>query len=145
MDRLIEILIVLVPVLFGSGGLVMYVVKKHDSNNDKLDKILDVVEQHTESIEEISTTIQQVRRGECETQCYMLNRLYYQFKHQGKITTKQKAQWMRVYKIYKGLGGNGDQEIHNEEVMKLPVDDNFTPVSPFAVEWEHAYDKENNE
>ena len=141
MDGFVSICIALITGLLGSGGLVMYWLTKKDSKAEKLDKILETVENHTKTIDQIGDTVKLLADESCETQRYTLNRYYVQYSHQGKITPEQKATWNRVYENYKALGGNHEITVMNEEVQRLEVDPDFDPVSPFAIEWERCYDE----
>ena len=120
----------------------MYWLTKRDSKADKLDRILETVENHTKTIDQIGETVKLLADESCETQRYTLNRYYVQYSHQGKITPEQKATWNRVYENYKALGGNHEITVMNEEVQRLEVDPDFNPISPFALEWERCYDRE---
>lgn len=121
----------------------MYLLSRRDSKADKLDKILDTVEKHTASIDQIGSTVKLLADESKETQSYMLSRYYEQFTHQGRITPEQKATWNSVYENYRALGGNHEKVVMNEEIQKMTVDSDFDPVSPYAIEWERMYDGQN--
>lgn len=116
-----QLVIALVTVLLGSGGLVMYWLQKRDSKSQKLDKILEIVEDHTEKIEKIDHTVGLLAEEACETLHDMLERYYIKFETQGYITAEQKAVWNQAYSTAKSLNINGESKVWNEQIELLEV------------------------
>lgn len=121
MEFLTALLVALIPVLLGSGGLVMYFLTKRDSKNAKLDRILHIVEDHTEKIENIDHTVNLLAEEACETLHDMLERYYIKFESQGYITPEQKAVWNQAYSTAKSLHINGESKVWNEQIEQLEV------------------------
>ena len=123
-----SIIVALISVLFGAGGIFAVMLER----KDKVNKILDEVQKHTESIDEIKDKVNLLGDESVQTLRYTLHRYYKQFIYQGKVTTEQLSLWDEVHEM-------------NRVVAALPVDDTLQTVSPFEVEWRKAYDQVKKE
>ena len=136
-----SIIVALISVLFGAGGIFAVMLER----KDKVNKILDEVQKHTESIDEIKDKVNLLGDESVQTLRYTLHRYYKQFIYQGKVTTEQLSLWDEAFETYAGLGGNHEIHEMNRVVATLPVDDTLQTVSPFEVEWRKAYDQVKKE
>ena len=136
-----SIIVALISVLFGAGGIFAVMLER----KDKVNKILDEVQKHTESIDEIKDKVNLLGDESVQTLRYTLHRYYKQFIYQGKVTTEQLSLWDEAFETYAGLGGNHEIHEMNRVVAALPVDDTLQTVSPFEVEWRKAYDQVKKE
>ena len=136
-----SIIVALISVLFGAGGIFAVMLER----KDKVNKILDEVQKHTESIDEIKDKVNLLGDESVQTLRYTLHRYYKQFIYQGKVTTEQLSLWDEAFETYAGLGGNHEVHEMNRVVAALPVDDTLQTVSPFEVEWRKAYDQVKKE
>ena len=136
-----SIIVALISVLFGAGGFFAFLFER----KDKMNKVIDIVEKNTESIDEIKHKVNLLGDESVQTLRYTLHRYYKQFIYQGKVTTEQLSLWDEAFETYAGLGGNHEIHEMNRVISKLPVDDTFSPVSPFEVEWRAAYDQVKSE
>ena len=83
------IIVTLISVLFGAGGFFAFMFER----KDKVNKILDIVEKHTDSIQEIKDKVDLLGDESVQTLRYTLHRYYKQFIYQGKVTTEQLSLW----------------------------------------------------
>lgn len=135
------IIVTLISVLFGAGGFFAFMYER----KDKLNKVIDILQTHTGSIDEIKNKVNLLGDESIQTLRYSLHRYYKQFVYQGRITTQQLGIWNESFETYKALGGNHEVHVMNEVIQKLPVDDSFEPVSPYEVGWRQAYDHSKKE
>lgn len=135
------IIVTLISVLFGAGGFFAFMFER----KDKVNKILDIVEKHTDSIQDIKNKVDLLGDESVQTLRYTLHRYYKQFIYQGKVTTEQLSLWDESFETYSSLGGNHEVHEMDKVVHKLPVDDTFEPVSPYEVEWRKAYNQVKSE
>ena len=136
-----SIIVALISVLFGAGGIFAVMLER----KDKVNKILDEVQKHTESIDEIKDKVNLLGDESVQTLRYTLHRYYKQFIYQGKVTTEQLSLWDEAFETYAGLGGNHEVHEMNRVVAALPVDDTLQTISPFEMEWRKAYDQVKKE
>lgn len=121
MEAVLQILTVVIPVVFGSGGIVMYLLSRHDARSKKIDKILETVEQHTETINGISDKVDLLADATCETLHDMLMRLYEEYIRQDYLIPEQKALWNKTYATGVQLGVDGETKVMNEQILKMEV------------------------
>ena len=136
-----SIIVALISVLFGAGGIFAVMLER----KDKVNKILDEVQKHTESIDEIKDKVNLLGDESVQTLRYTLHRYYKQFIYQGKVTTEQLSLWDEAFETYAGLGGNHEIHEMNRVVAALPVDDTLQTIAPFEMEWRKAYDQVKKE
>lgn len=104
------------------------VEKKIEIMDEDMKKIGSEVSEHTQSIIDIQNN-QENMMGKLETLSdesreamrQILLEMYQLFQRQGYVSSEQKALWIKRYKIYRELGGNGEIELLNQEVEKMPV------------------------
>lgn len=88
---------------------------------DDVEDVKHVVDEHTESINQIATQTDLLGRESVETLRRLLGIDYRKYKEQGWWTVAEKAQWNINFTTYTELGGNHEVPIYNEELMQLPV------------------------
>lgn len=106
----------------------MYLLARHDGRTKKIDRILETVEQHTATIENINKTVDLLADATCETIHDMLMRLYEQYIIQEYLIPEQKALWDKTYATGVQLGVDGETKVMNEQIQKMDVRPEFTYV-----------------
>lgn len=101
--------------------------KDHDELNDEIDKKLEPIVQE---IEELRKYIREVDVNEnnrinliISSYKFRLIQLCQIYLHQGYMTNDQYEQLSEFFKVYSGLGGNGQAKEYYDKVMELPVRD----------------------
>ena len=101
--------------------------KDHDELNDEIDKKLEPIVQE---IEELRKYIREVDVNEnnrinliIASYRFRLVQLCQIYLRQGYITSDQYEQLSEFFKVYSGLGGNGQGKEYYEKAMELPVRD----------------------
>lgn len=101
--------------------------KDHDELNDEIDKKLEPIVQE---IEELRKYIREVDVNEnnrinliIASYRFRLVQLCQIYLHQGYITGDQYEQLSEFFKVYSGLGGNGQAKAYYDKAMELPVRD----------------------
>lgn len=101
--------------------------KDHDELNDEIDKKLEPIVQE---IEELRKYIREVDVNEnnrinliIASYRFRLIQLCQIYLHQGYMTGDQYEQLSEFFKVYSGLGGNGQAKEYYNKAMKLPVKD----------------------
>lgn len=140
--------------ILGSSGLftlIQYLIQRHDTRNDELEKFrkeyteglddrerrgLQRYQEHQESIKKLNEAIVQLTKNDTEMQEYMhcvgnelmglahdrLVHLTDKYQERGAITLKEIATLKAIYEPYhNGLNGNGDGQAGYEFAMTLPV------------------------
>ena len=101
--------------------------KDHDELNDEIDKKLEPIVQE---IEELRKYIREVDVNEnnrinliISSYRFRLVQLCQVYLHQGYMTGDQYEQLSEFFKVYSGLGGNGQAKAYYDKAMQLPVRD----------------------
>lgn len=101
--------------------------KDHDELNDEMDKKLEPIVQE---IEELRKYIREVDVNEnnrinliISSYKFRLIQLCQIYLHQGYMTNDQYEQLSEFFKVYSGLGGNGQAKAYYDKAMQLPVKD----------------------
>lgn len=101
--------------------------KDHDELNDEIDKKLEPIVQE---IEELRKYIREVDVNEnnrinliIASYRFRLVQLCQIYLHQGYMTNNQYEQLSEFFKVYSGLGGNGQAKAYYDKAMQLPVKD----------------------
>ena len=101
--------------------------KNHDELNDEIDKKLEPIIQE---IEELRKYIREVDVNEnnrinliISSYKFRLIQLCQIYLHQGYMTNDQYEQLSEFFKVYSGLGGNGQAKEYYDKAMELPVRD----------------------
>ena len=101
--------------------------KDHDELNDEIDKKLEPIVQE---IEELRKYIREVDVNEnnrinliIASYRFRLVQLCQIYLHQGYMTNDQYEQLSEFFKVYSGLGGNGQAKAYYDKAMQLPVKD----------------------
>lgn len=101
--------------------------KDHDELNDEIDKKLEPIVQE---IEELRKYIREVDVNEnnrinliIASYRFRLVQLCQIYLHQGYMTGDQYEQLSEFFKVYSGLGGNGQAKAYYDKAMQLPVKD----------------------
>ena len=101
--------------------------KDHDELNDEIDKKLEPIAQE---IEELRKYIREVDVNEnnrinliIASYRFRLVQLCQIYLHQGYMTGDQYEQLSEFFKVYSGLGGNGQAKAYYDKAMQLPVRD----------------------
>ena len=101
--------------------------KDHDELNDEIDKKLEPIVQE---IEELRKYIREVDVNEnnrinliIASYRFRLVQLCQVYLHQGYMTGDQYEQLSEFFKVYSGLGGNGQAKAYYDKAMQLPVKD----------------------
>ena len=101
--------------------------KDHDELNDEIDKKLEPIVQE---IEELRKYIREVDVNEnnrinliIASYRFRLVQLCQIYLHQGYMTNEQYEQLSEFFKVYSGLGGNGQAKAYYDKAMQLPVKD----------------------
>ena len=101
--------------------------KDHDELNDEIDKKLEPIVQE---IEELRKYIREVDVNEnnrinliISSYKFRLVQLCQIYLHQGYMTGDQYEQLSEFFKVYSGLGGNGQAKAYYDKAMQLPVKD----------------------
>ena len=99
--------------------------KDHDELNDEIDKKLEPIVQE---IEELRKYIREVDVNEnnrinliIASYRFRLVQLCQIYLHQGYMTGDQYEQLSEFFKVYSGLGGNGQAKEYYDKAMELPV------------------------
>ena len=101
--------------------------KDHDELDDEIDKKLEPIVQE---IEELRKYIREVDVKEnnrinliISSYKFRLIQLCQIYLHQGYMTNNQYEQLSEFFKVYSGLGGNGQAKAYYDKAMQLPVKD----------------------
>ena len=101
--------------------------KDHDELNDEIDKKLEPIVQE---IEELRKYIREVDVNEnnrinliIASYRFRLVQLCQIYLHQCYMTSDQYEQLSEFFKVYSGLGGNGQAKAYYDKAMQLPVKD----------------------
>ena len=101
--------------------------KDHDELSDEIDKKLEPIVQE---IEELRKYIREVDVNEnnrinliIASYRFRLVQLCQIYLRQGYITSDQYEQLSEFFKVYSGLGGNGQAKAYYDKAMQLPVKD----------------------
>ena len=101
--------------------------KDHDELDDEIDKKLEPIVQE---IEELRKYIREVDVNEnnrinliIASYRFRLVQLCQIYLHQGYMTGDQYEQLSEFFKVYSGLGGNGQAKAYYDKAMQLPVKD----------------------
>ena len=101
--------------------------KDHDELNDEIDKKLEPIVQE---IEELRKYIREVDVNEnnrinliIASYRFRLVQLCQIYLRQGYMTSDQYEQLSEFFKVYSGLGGNGQAKAYYDKAMQLPVKD----------------------
>lgn len=101
--------------------------KDHNELNDEMDKKLEPIVQE---IEELRKYIREVDVNEnnrinliISSYKFRLIQLCQIYLHQGYMTNDQYEQLSEFFKVYSGLGGNGQAKEYYDKAMELPVRD----------------------
>lgn len=101
--------------------------KDHDELDDEIDKKLEPIVQE---IEELRKYIREVDVNEnnrvnliIASYRFRLIQLCQIYLHQGYMTNDQYEQLSEFFKVYSGLGGNGQAKEYYDKAMELPVRD----------------------
>ena len=101
--------------------------KDHDELDDEIDKKLEPIVQE---IEELRKYIREVDVNEnnrinliISSYKFRLIQLCQIYLHQGYMTNDQYEQLSEFFKVYSGLGGNGQAKEYYDKAMELPVRD----------------------
>ena len=101
--------------------------KDHDELNNEIDKKLEPIVQE---IEELRKYIREVDVNEnnrinliIASYRFRLVQLCQIYLRQGYITSDQYEQLSEFFKVYSGLGGNGQAKAYYDKAMQLPVKD----------------------
>ena len=101
--------------------------KDHDELNNEIDKKLEPIVQE---IEELRKYIREVDVNEnnrinliIASYRFRLVQLCQIYLHQGYMTGDQYEQLSEFFKVYSGLGGNGQAKAYYDKAMQLPVKD----------------------
>ena len=101
--------------------------KDHDELNNEIDKKLEPIVQE---IEELRKYIREVDVNEnnrinliIASYRFRLVQLCQVYLHQGYMTGDQYEQLSEFFKVYSGLGGNGQAKEYYDKAMELPVKD----------------------
>ena len=101
--------------------------KDHDELNDEIDKKLEPIVQE---IEELRKYIREVDVNEnnrinliISSYRFRLVQLCQIYLRQGYMTSDQYEQLSEFFKVYSGLGGNGQAKQYYDKAMELPVKD----------------------
>ena len=101
--------------------------KDHDELNDEIDKKLEPIVQE---IEELRKYIREVDVNEnnrinliIASYRFRLVQLCQIYLRQGYITSDQYEQLSEFFKVYSGLGGNGQAKAYYDKAMQLPIKD----------------------
>ena len=101
--------------------------KDHDELNDEIDKKLEPIVQE---IEELRKYIREVDVNEnnrinliISSYKFRLVQLCQIYLRQGYMTSDQYEQLSEFFKVYSGLGGNGQAKAYYDKAMQLPVKD----------------------
>ena len=101
--------------------------KDHDELNDEIDKKLEPIVQE---IEELRKYIREVDVNEnnrinliIASYRFRLVQLCQIYLHQGYMTNEQYEQLSEFFKVYSGLGGNGQAKAYYDKAMQLPIKD----------------------
>lgn len=101
--------------------------KDHNELNDEIDKKLEPVVQE---IEELRKYIREVDIKEnnrinliIASYRFRLIQLCQIYLHQGYMTSAQYEQLSEFFKVYSGLGGNGQAKEYYDKAMELPIRD----------------------
>ena len=101
--------------------------KDHDELDDEIDKKLEPIVQE---IEELRKYIREVDVNEnnrinliIASYRFRLVQLCQIYLRQGYITSDQYEQLSEFFKVYSGLGGNGQAKAYYDKAMQLPVKD----------------------
>ena len=101
--------------------------KDHNELNDEIDKKLEPIIQE---IEELRKYIREVDVNEnnrinliISSYKFRLIQLCQIYLHQGYMTNDQYEQLSEFFKVYSGLGGNGQAKEYYDKAMELPVRD----------------------
>lgn len=101
--------------------------RDHDELNDEIDKKLEPIVQE---IEELRKYIREVDVNEnnrinsiIASYRFRLVQLCQIYLRQGYITSDQYEQLSEFFKVYSGLGGNGQAKQYYDKAMELPVKD----------------------
>lgn len=101
--------------------------KDHNELNDEIDKKLEPIIQE---IEELRKYIREVDVKEnnrinliISSYKFRLIQLCQIYLHQGYMTNDQYEQLSEFFKVYSGLGGNGQAKEYYDKAMELPVRD----------------------
>ena len=99
--------------------------KDHDELNNEIDKKLEPIVQE---IEELRKYIREVDVNEnnrinliIASYRFRLVQLCQIYLHQGYMTSDQYEQLSEFFKVYSGLGGNGQAKAYYDKAMQLPV------------------------
>lgn len=145
-DHWVSLLVVLIPVLLGSGGFIWTLTDRLSQRQKKQTDILkeisssvqlvkDEVEEHTKSIQDLSDGQERINEDNGkiileldkigdESRENMKANLLQQWEiidAQGYITLDQKTRWDTCYGIYAGRGGNGQIKPLHERIQQMPV------------------------
>lgn len=145
-DHWISLLVVLIPVLLGSGGFIWTLTDKlsqrQSKQTDMLKEISNSVQTVKEEVADHTKSIQSLSDGQYrinddnrkilleldkigdESRENMKANLLEQWEEieaQGYITLDQKTRWDTCYGVYSGRGGNGQIKPINERVQQMPV------------------------
>ena len=101
--------------------------KDHDELNDEIDKKLEPIVQE---IEELRKYIREVDLNEnnrinliIASYRFRLVQLCQIYLRQGYITSDQYEQLSEFFKVYSGLGGNGQAKAYYDKAIQLPIKD----------------------
>ena len=101
--------------------------KDHDELSDEIDKKLEPIVQE---IEELRKYIREVDVNEnnrinliIASYRFRLVQLCQIYLHQGYMTNDQYEQLSEFFKVYSGLGGNGQAKAYYDKAIQLPVKD----------------------
>ena len=101
--------------------------KDHDELDNEIDKKLEPIVQE---IEELRKYIREVDINEnnrinliIASYRFRLVQLCQIYLHQGYMTNNQYEQLSEFFKVYSGLGGNGQAKAYYDKAMQLPVKD----------------------
>ena len=101
--------------------------KDHDELDNEIDKKLEPIVQE---IEELRKYIREVDVNEnnrinliIASYRFRLVQLCQIYLHQGYMTSDQYEQLSEFFKVYSGLGGNGQAKAYYDKAMQLPVKD----------------------
>lgn len=143
-DHWVSLLVVLIPVLLGSGGFIWTLTDRLSQRQKKQTDILkgisesvqevkEEVADHTKSIQslsdgqdkinddnaEILSQLDKIGDESRETMKATLLELWEEVDAQGYITLDQKTRWDTCYGIYTGRGGNGQIKAINDKIQQM--------------------------
>lgn len=99
--------------------------KKDDKLDETIDSRLEPIQQEIEELRKYIREVGAVEKTHMDliisSYRFRLVQLCKEFLRQGYMTEPQYEQLSEFYKLYHGLGGNGQAEDYYNRVMKLPI------------------------